>query len=427
MAHFLGDIPPGEVFKTTRATRWRARGTAASRCSADGLSWTRRTGRAAGKADSARAPRWPPVDALATADLCRLDAQAEEAAAAAHRLPPLPSTFWSPAPTRPRSCCPRPGRSRRRRRPRFHAEQAKEHARALRLYEAAFLLTGKSGCLLRLAEMRWRIGHVEVARALYLRLLDDPNCHPNERKEAQEKVAQLAERANRQAERRLELVAQLLGAQGEAKEKETEARGAPKKLSKAAALAPAQEPRRGGFFGGGFGGGAPAAAPSGGPKLQRRPPSARPRRGERPPSQAGPSPEASRAAQAERRRQARRSPQGGAAPPDRNLSFGSKPARAEPPKEPAANGAPKGEPAPFVRNFDTRLPTRCTTSPRWAASPPEWRAKKAMLAASDLEAYVSKMAAPSGAPRPARRAPPSSARTATSRRRPRRRARRPSS
>ena len=72
------------------------------------------------------------------------------------------------------------------------AEGAGRYAEALRLYEAAYLLTERTGYLLRLADMRALLGHHTIAAALYHRVASDKYSHPSEREEAAEKIERLA-------------------------------------------------------------------------------------------------------------------------------------------------------------------------------------------------------------------------------------------
>ena len=53
------------------------------------------------------------------------------------------------------------------------AEGSGRYAEALRLYEAAYLLTERTGYLLRLADMRALLGHHTIAAALYHRVASD--------------------------------------------------------------------------------------------------------------------------------------------------------------------------------------------------------------------------------------------------------------
>ena len=72
------------------------------------------------------------------------------------------------------------------------AEGSGRYAEALRLYEAAYLLTERTGYLLRLADMRALLGHHTIAAALYHRVASDKYSHPSEREEAAEKIERLA-------------------------------------------------------------------------------------------------------------------------------------------------------------------------------------------------------------------------------------------
>ena len=217
--HFLGEVPPGEVFKTRR-------------------------GNTIARAGHGRV--------VLLGGLHELDATcfAEEAAAAGPSIAEsLPGAIWSDAPRQLEHA--KQFLAEARRAEASAAAEASpevrlvEHARALRLYEAAHMLSARPGHLhaarvevsarprpagllaprrpsvgprcpprpstrppgphrpplhtaapphhapprpsaravrrLHMAEMRWRLGHAEVAHALYAAVLADADCHPTER------------------------------------------------------------------------------------------------------------------------------------------------------------------------------------------------------------------------------------------------------
>ena len=405
LVHFLGDVPPGEVFKTSRGNTMARAGHGrvallGGRFELDASHWAEEAA-AAGRSVAASLPSSVWMDEIEGTEKGKellAEARQVEAASAAED----------------------PG-----------LMQTRSYAQALRLYEAAFLLTCnttnhslRTTSLRHLAEMRARIGHVEVAFALFSRLLEDSHLQPDERGAARDKQDQIRERATKQATRRRDLVRQHEASRQEAREREKEAAqqaaAAQAAAQAAAAAQSAPVPTTGRRFSKSSGlapSAAPAAQPTGGgggAKLQRRhsfgsssrrkaelaAAAAAPVEPLKPLKPLAPSNVAPAAAAAP-------APAKAAGPRrlTRSLSFGSKPAREEPRKEPAApSAAASGTSKPgfatgrnydFARDFDTSLPESVLRASRGVAD-----TKKAMIAANDLEAYMSKMGTSKDGPPP---------------------------
>ena len=79
------------------------------------------------------------------------------------------------------------------------AAAAGEYARALRLFEAGYLLSERASCLLRLADMRALVGQPAISIALCQQVARDKYLHPQERAAADEKIARLSADASPEA------------------------------------------------------------------------------------------------------------------------------------------------------------------------------------------------------------------------------------